>query len=130
MKNVDIEIPADAKTVTLALQDREQRALTLRTILPLISDEVELVVEDAFMVDKFGVSKDSDLYRLKAGDGGSMLRSLERSRVVEGEYLLDQVPRVKRADPTFSLFAGTFGVNTGTGCIQLWVRPPVPDEGD
>ena len=128
MENVDIEIPADAKTVTLALQDREQPALTLRSILPKIKGDVELVVVDEFKNAKHENAE--DLYRLKAKSGPRLLEKLLRSRIVEGEFLLDQVPSIQREDPTVSLFAGTFGVNTGTGCIQLWVRPPVPDEED
>ena len=121
-----IEIPADAKTVTLEL--KKDNTFTLRTLLPQIKGDVELVVVDEFKNAKHDNAE--DLYRLKAKSGPYMLEKLLRSRIVEGEFLLDQVPSIQREDPTFSLFAGTFGVNTGTGCIQLWVCPPVPDEED
>lgn len=120
-----IEIPADAKTVTLEL--KKNNTFTLRTLLPQIRDAVELVVEDAFETKSM---KAVDRYRLRANDGDELLRKLERSRVVEGDFILGLVPVIHREDPTFSLFAGTFGVNTGTGTIQLIVRPPVPDEED
>ena len=121
-----IEIPADTKTVTLELE--KNNTFTLRSILPQIKGDVELVVVDEFKNAKHDNAE--DLYRLKAKSGPYMLEKLLRSRIVEGEFLLDQVPSIQREDPTFSLFAGTFGVNTGTGCIQLWVRPPAPDEED
>lgn len=121
-----IEIPADTKTVTLELE--KNNTFTLRSMLPQIKGDVELVVVDEFKHAKYENAE--DLYRLKAKSGPHMLEKLLRSRIVEGEFLLDQVPSIQREDPTFSLFAGTFGVNTGTGCIQLWVRPPVPDEED
>lgn len=121
-----IEIPADTKTVTLELE--KNNTFTLRSMLPQIKGDVELVVVDEFKNAKHDNAE--DLYRLKAKSGPYMLEKLLRSRIVEGEFLLDQVPSIQREDPTFSLFAGTFGVNTGTGCIQLWVRPPVPDEED
>jgi len=120
-----IEIPADAKTVTLEL--KKNNTFTLRTLLPQIRDAVELVVEDAFETKSM---KTVDRYRLRANDGDELLRKLERSRVVEGDFILGLVPVIHREDPTISLFAGTFGVNTGTGTIQLIVRPPVPDEED
>lgn len=129
MDTVDIEIPADAKMVKLALKDRAPQ-LTLRSLLPYIDGAVELVVEDAFMIGEFNVSKDSDLYRLKCGCGASLLHALERSRVVDGETLLDLIPKLKRVDPQTSLINGSFATLTGTGCIQLWVRPPIPDEED
>lgn len=118
-----ITIPADADKVTLAIQRDGQ--MTLRSLLPQIEGDVELVVEDAFQIDNFNVSKDHDLYRLKCGYGGSLLNALKRSRVVDGEALLDLVPRVKRVDPQTSLINGSFATLTGTGCIQLWVRQPI-----
>lgn len=128
MKTIDIEVPPDARMVTLALKDREECALTLRSILPQIKGDVELVVVDEFKDAKHEDAEDH--YRLKAKSGPRLLEKLLRSRIVEGEFLLDQVPSIQREDPSFSLFAGTFGVNTGTGAIQLWVYPPVPDEED
>jgi len=126
MEKMDIEIPADAKTVTLEL--KRQCGFTLRSLLPRVGGEVELVVEDVFKVNRFGVSEDADLYRLHAASGDSLLHKLMRSRVVEGEALLDLTPSVQRLDPQTSLINGSFAILTGTGCIQLWVTPPVPDE--
>lgn len=116
MKNVDIEIPADAKTVTLALRDREQQSLTLRSILPQIKGNVELVVVDEFKDAKLEDAE--DWYRLRADSGSHLMGKLLRSRIVDGEFLLCQFPIIR------------FGMNMGAGVIQLWVRPPVPDDGD
>ena len=44
MKEVEIEIPADAKTVTLELE--RHSTFTLRSLLPQAKCEVELVLED------------------------------------------------------------------------------------
>lgn len=128
MDTVDIEIPADARMVKLALKERTSNVPTLRTVLPLIKGDVELVVAQEFE-DKG--EKYTDAYRLKAPSGEVLVEKLLRSRVVEGEHLLDLIPTIKREDPTtVNLYAGTFGVRTGTGCIQLWVNPPAPDEED
>ena len=122
MEKMDIEIPADAKTVTLEL--KKQCGFTLRSLLPQIKGEVELVVEDAFG------KTDVDWYRLRANRGDSLLHKLERSRIVEGEALLDLTPTVEFVAPQTSLINGSFATLTGTGYIQLWVTPPVPDEED
>jgi hypothetical protein len=118
-----IEIPADVKTVTLEL--KKQCGFTLRSLLPQIEDEVELVVEDVF-----DNGRDCDLYRLKANSGNSLLCKLERSRVVEGRALLDLTPSVSLASPQPTMLNGTFATLTGTGYIQLFVTPPAPDEED
>ena len=118
---MEIEIPADAKTVTLEL--KKQCTFTLRSLLPQIKGGVELVVEDVF--DR---GRDCDMYRLRAGSGDSLLHKLARSRVVEGESLLDLMPRVELASPQPTLLNGTFATLTGTGFIQLWVTPPVPED--
>lgn len=120
-----IEIPADAKTFTLEL--KKKNTFTLRTLLPQIGDAVELVVEDAFEIKAMKVV---DRYRLRANDGDELLCKLERSRIVKGDFILGLAPVIQRVDPTVSLFNGTFGINLGTGVIQLTVRPPVPDEED
>ena len=120
-----IEIPADAKTVTLKLNG--SRALTLRALLPQVKAEVELVVIDEFGV---GVNTDADLYRLRASCGDSLLRKLRRSRVVEGESLLDLTPDVKFVDPTPTTLNGTVANLSCTGGIQLLVKPPIPDNED
>ena len=114
-----IEIPADAKTVTLELGKR--CGFTLRSLLPNIGSEVELVVEDVFDEDRFTV-KDHDLYRIRGSNGLMLMRSLARSRILPGKEYLDLTPRVKLREPQTSLINGTFAAVTGTGCIELWVR--------
>lgn len=115
-----IEIPADAKTVTLELEKRG--AFTLRSLLPQVRDEVELVV-----ADEFGTT-DTDLYRLRAGGGAALLRELARSRVVDGERILGLTPSVRLASPVPTLVNGSLVLGTGTGFIQLTVTWPRPDE--
>lgn len=118
-----IEIPADVKTVTLEL--KKQCGFTLRSLLPQVKGEVELVVED-----EFDGGADCDWYRLRANSGDSLLHKLMRSRIVEGEALLELTPTVEFVAPQTSLINGSFATLTGTGYIQLWVAPPVPDEAD
>lgn len=113
-----IEIPEDAKTITLEL--KKQCTLTLRSLLPQIGTEVELVVEDVFDLGDF------DMYRLRANSGDSLLHKLARSRVVDGESILGLTPRVRFVAPQTSLVNGTF--LAGAGCIQLVVKPPVPED--
>ena len=115
-----IEIPADTKTVTLEIGRR--CGFTLRSLLPQIKDEVELVVEDVFG------KMDTDFYRLKAGSGDSLLHKLARSRVVDGEALLDLTPGVKLVSPQPTMLNGTFATLTETGYIQLIVEQPVPED--
>lgn len=116
---MDIEIPADTKTVTLEL--KEHCSFTLRSLLPNIRSEVELVIEDVFDEDRFTV-KDHDLYRLRGSNGSMLMRTLARSRILPGEAYLDLTPRLKLREPQTSLINGTFATVTGSGCIELWVR--------
>ena len=116
-----IEIPADAKTVTLELKKRD--TFTLRSLLPQVKEEVELVVNDAF-------EHDTDQYRLRAASGNSLLHKLGRSRVVDGESILGLTPEVRFVDPTPSMLNGTLINLSGTGYIQLVVEPPAPCEED
>jgi hypothetical protein len=120
-----IEIPADAETVTLKME--KQCSFTLRSLLPQVRGEVELVI-----VDEFGrrFHSDHDLYRLKANSGSSLLQALERSRIVDGKSLLGLTPSVQRLEPQTSLLNGSVVPVSGTGCIQLWVTPYVPGEED
>jgi hypothetical protein len=60
----------------------------------------------------------------------TLLRKLMRSRVVEGEYLLDLMPNVKLVSPEPTMLNGTFVSRAETGYIQLIVKPPTPDEKD
>lgn len=120
---MEIEIPADAKTVTLEIG--KHCTFTLRSLLPHVKDTVELVVIDEFRVDGNTVA---DLYKLKANSGDALMRKLARSRVVEGESLLDLTPNVKLVSPEPTLLNGTFATLTGTGYIQLLVKPPVPED--
>lgn len=99
-----------------------EHTITLRTLLPKIVDDVELVI-----VDKFS-DTDIDRYRLKADCGNSLLRMLARSRVVEGESLLDLTPIVRFMSSEPTIINGTLTTITGTGCIRLIVNPPVPED--
>ena len=114
-----IEIPADAKTVTLELKKRD--TFTLRSLLPQVKGEVELVVNDTF-------EHDTDQYRIRAASGNSLLHKLERSRIVEGASLLCLTPEVRFINPIPTLLNGTLINLSGTGYIQLVVEPPAPDE--
>lgn len=116
---MEIEIPADAKTVTLEL--KKHCTFTLRSLLPNIGSEVELIIEDVFDEDRFTV-KDHDLYRLRGSNGSMLMRTLARSRILPGEAYLDLTPRLKLREPQTSLYNGTVDTVTGTGCIELWVR--------
>lgn len=118
-----IEIPADATTVTLEM--KKHCTFTLRSLLPQIRNEVELVITDKFGT---GNKSDADLYRLRAGGGATLLCKLARSRIVDGESLLDLTPYVKLVSPEPTLLNGTFATLTGTGYIQLIVEPPVPED--
>ena len=120
-----IEIPADTRTVTLELKKRD--TFTLRSLLPQVKGEVELVVRD-----RFGTSanQDADHYRLWANNGRSMLYKLERSRVVDGESILGLTPDVMFTIPTPTLINGSLANLSGTGHIQLVVEPPAPGEED
>ena len=64
-RNMDIEIPADAKTVTLELEKR--CSFTLRTLLPQVKDRVELMIEDYFYGGDHELG--ADVYRLEADNG-------------------------------------------------------------
>jgi len=116
---MEIEIPADAKTVTLALEKR--CGFTLRQLLPNIGSEVELIVEDVFSEDRYSV-KDHDLYRLRGSNGSMLMRALARSRILPGEAYLELTPKVKLREPLTSLINGSFATLSGSGCIELWVR--------
>ena len=118
-----IEIPADARTVTLELKKRD--TFTLRSLLPQIKAEVELFIRDKFGA---GIGSDADLYSLRAANGSSLLHKLERSRVVEGASLLRLTPDVTFVNPTPTLLNGTLANISGTGRIQLVVEPPAPNE--
>lgn len=120
-----IEIPADVKTVTLELGKR--CGFTLRQLLPQVEGEVELAVVDEFVS---GPDVDRDVYRLRANNGRSLLRKLMRSRIVEGEHLLGLTPSLKVAGPVPQLVNGSLVQASGTGGLQLFVRPPRPDEGE
>lgn len=104
---------------------------TLRDILPLINhDTVEVVIEDVFDTSHGGECKDSDKYRIRAGSGSYMMAKLERSRVVEGESILDLTPTaIRQFVPPPTLVDGSLD-QMSEGCIQVWVRPTVPDEED
>lgn len=115
-----IEPPADAERVTLEI-DRKPASFTLRSLLPQIQSEVELIIEDVFAEDRYGVN-DHDLYVLRASNGSMLMRSLARSRILPGEAYLGLTPKVKLHEPLPTFIDGTFSTLRGTGCIELWVR--------
>lgn len=120
MKNVDIEIPADANTVTLALNRGDGRS-TLRNMLPTIHSKVELVVEDSFG------PTDCDSVHMSAHCGDELAKKLKRSRVLEGGVILDLVPVVQVRDPRPDLTNGSLCLGSSS-TIALFVTWPKPDE--
>lgn len=113
MKEVEIEIPADAKTVTLELE--RHGTFTLRSLLPQAKCEVELVLEDV-------QGKCScDRLRMKANCGQELLLMIQRSHVLDAARILDSVPILKVADAVPTMLNGTFSTLTGTSCLQLFV---------
>lgn len=124
MNTVDIEIPADTRTVTLELKDRTPQ-LTLRSLLPTIRGDVELVIEDSFSVEQ------CDHTTVKAGDGDQLMKMLERSRVLEGGMILDLRPSViQMRHLVISVHSGRYGELANTGVIEIFVTYPKPDEED
>lgn len=121
MKKIEMEVPADTESVTLNL--KKGGGLTLRSVLPAIHAPVTLCVDDVFGV------MDVDHTVVRANNGDALLQKLERSRVLEGEALLDLVPGIRVIEPTPVLTNGS-GVLNGESVIQLWVTPPRPDEDD
>ena len=121
MKKIDLDVPADTESVTLNL--KKGGGLTLRSVLPAIYSPVMLCVNDRFS----GTDVDQTIVRAKNGD--VLLQKLERSRVLEGEALLDLVPEIRVIEPTPVLTNGSIVLN-GESVIQLWVTPPRPDEDD
>jgi len=111
---MEIEIPADARTVTLKIAKSSE--ITLRGLLPQIAAGVELVIINTVdHVTNGRRSVGDDLYKVKAPSGAQLLEKLERSYVVEGEYLLDLPPEVKLS-------------TSGDPCIQVRVKPAAADE--
>lgn len=120
MKNVDIEIPADAKMVTLTLNQGGGQS-TLRNILPTIRDNVELVIEDVMGVET------CDNVRMSAGDGPELMKKLKRSTVLDGDLLLELEPIIRVLNPHPRLINGTSCVDDDAS-IRLFVAWPRPDE--
>ena len=115
MGTVDIEIPADPRTVTLELKDRTPQ-LTLRSLLPTIRGSVELVIEDSFSVEQ------CDHTTIKVGDGVELMKMLERSRVLDGGMILDLQPSV--------IQSGRYDEPANTDVIEIFVTYPKSDEED
>lgn len=121
---MEIEIPADEKIVTLELKKR--CTFTLRSLLPQVKDEVELVIVDEFAHARHDDA--IDYYRLKASNGTSLMGKLARSRVVEGEAILDLTPEVKLVVGRSTLINGAICSESGTSYIELRVHWPSSDE--
>ena len=125
MQKINLDIPADTESVTLNLKQADGRP-TLRNMLPTICSSVELVVCD--VCDEFG-RQDWDKIRLAAGDGKDLVKKLTRSRVLEGDTLLELVPTVRVREPRPRLVNGSSCIE-GDSVVELYVAWPVPDEED
>lgn len=121
MNNIDIEVPADARTVTLAL-GKGGGAPTLLGLLPYIMDQVELRIVDQF--DK----SDYDVVYISGRNGNDLASKLRRSRVVDGERLLRLVPNIKVKEPHPRLINGSSCLDDNS-VIVLAVRWDA-DEGE
>lgn len=121
---VDVEVPASIKMVKLELKDRTPQ-LTLRSILPTIRGSVELVIEDSFDVESY------DRTTVKAGDGEGLMKMLERSRVLDGNKILELRPSaIKMRHLVVPAHSGQYGELENTGVIEIFVTYTKPDEED
>ena len=121
---VDVEVPASIKMVKLELKDRTPQ-LTLRSILPTIRGSVELVIEDSFDVESY------DRTTVKAGDGEGLMKMLERSRVLDGNKILELRPSaIKMGHLVVPAHSGQYGELENTGVIEIFVTYTKPDEED
>ena len=119
---VDVEVPASIKMVKLELKDRTPQ-LTLRSILPTIRGSVGLVIEDSFDVESY------DRTTVKAGDGEGLMKMLERSRVLDGNKILELRPSaIKMRHLVVPAHSGQYGELENTGIIEIFVTYPKPDE--
>ena len=121
---VDVEVPDSIKMVKLELKDRTPQ-LTLRSILPTIRGSVELVIEDSFDVESY------DRTTVKAGDGEGLMKMLERSRVLDGNKILELRPSaIKMRHLVVPAHSGQYGELENTGVIEIFVTYTKPDEED
>lgn len=121
---VDVEIPASFKMVKLALKDRTPQ-LTLRSVLPTICGSVELVIEDSFDIES------CDRTTVKAGDGDGLMKMLERSRVLDGNKILELRPSaIKMRHLVMPVHSGRYGELENTGIIEIFVTYPKSGEED
>lgn len=96
---------------------RMMALMTLRTILPQVRCEVELVIQDDF-TPPAAICRDFDSYVVQSSHGDGLLHKLKRSRVVEGERILDLCPEIKICG------------DEDERRIRFIVELPAPDEGD
>ena len=121
---VDVEVPASIKMVKLALKDRTPQ-LTLRSILPTIRGNVGLVIEDSFDVESY------DRTTVKAGDGEGLMKMLERSRVLDGNKILELRPSaIKMRHLVVPAHSGRYGELENTGIIEIFVTYPKSGKED
>lgn len=111
---MEIEIPANTESVTLNLT--KEGRLTLRSVLPSICSPVMLCVNDESYVTT----------SMRAKSGSDLLRELERSRILDGEALLNLAPEIRIIEPTPILLNGSIVLN-GDSVIQLCVTQPKVD---
>lgn len=121
---MEIEMPKEAEAIQQEIL--RECTFTMRALLPQIRDAVELVMEDAFEVDRFDRACDADRYRLRAITGNDLLEKLSRSRIVDGEAILALMPKVKIPNPDVVLSGGT--PVAAPVRIELWVRLHKPNE--
>lgn len=121
---VDVEVPASIKMVKLELKDRTPQ-LTLRSILPTIRGSVGLVIEDSFDVESY------DRTTVKAGDGEGLMKMLERSRVLDGNKILELRPSaIKMRHLVVPAHSGQYGELENTGIIEIFVTYPKSGKED
>ena len=121
---VDVEVPASIKMVKLELKDRTPQ-LTLRSILPTIRGSVGLVIEDSFDVESY------DRTTVKAGDGEGLMKMLERSRVLDGNKILELRPSaIKMRHLVVPAHSGQYGELENTGIIEIFVIYPKSGKED
>jgi len=113
MQKIDLDIPANTESVTLNL--KKEGRLTLRSVLPAICSPVMLCVNDNSYVTT----------SIRAKLGSELHQKLKRSRILDGEALLNLTPEIRVIEPTPVLTNGSIVLN-GESVIQLCVTLPKP----
>lgn len=99
-EQVEIEIPPDAKTVTLALNRDGKACMTLRQLLPTIKCPVRLkIVEE-------GERRSSSVF-VDELNGGIVLSNLEATGLVDGKSILELEPEIFIDEPIPTITDGS-----------------------